>query len=111
MQKILCASNNLIKCDEAASLTEAVQKAKNNKYDIITLDLNLVDSTPHQTLSAIPLLKTNNAKVAVLTGAVSIDHIKKIKEHTYADTIGLKQEVCNFKEWMPFLKQAKIINL
>lgn len=111
LQKILCSANELIKCDEASSLAEALYKAKHNNYDIITLDLNLVDSTPHQTLSAIPELKMNNAKIAVLTGAVSLDQVTKIKEHQYADAIGLKQEVCNFKDWVPFLQKAKLVHL
>lgn len=62
------------------SLDEAMKMVENGKFNVVTLDLNLTDSSREQSLRAIRKLKDSNVAVVVISGLP----IKGLKEEALA---------------------------
>jgi CheY-like chemotaxis protein len=66
--------------DLAFSLTEAKQKLHEKGFTVVTLDLDLPDSTPAQTIEQIRELKSGrHHRVIVISGSVSREEVAEAK--------------------------------
>lgn len=69
-----------ISIDNSKSLFQATSAIQKNKYDIIILDLNLIDSKGYETFSTIKNSITNECPVLVITGIEDINIENKCLE-------------------------------